>query len=179
MESACIKVFRRQIKFGLSAAILLGVLGQGSTALSCFLSKASRDVLRLRDTEYAELPEGLCPGYSDTLLGKTQQFEYGGVVCDRTEGSYIFLQRLVGYTPQKRAIWKIVEIQRLAQTKDNERVVSAGCIHTQKSNQPIFAVVETSQAPNYKVLRAWAIDLEQEQLKPMPSKWAACTDPLF
>ncbi|MGF1602535.1 MAG: hypothetical protein ACFCU8_11035, partial [Thermosynechococcaceae cyanobacterium] len=99
--------------------------------------------------------------------------------CDRTEGSYILLQRLVGYTPKKKAIWKIVEIQRLAKSSDNERIVSSGCTHTQKSNQSIFAVVETSQAPNYKVLRAWAIDLEQEQLKPMPSKWAVCTDPLL
>jgi hypothetical protein len=176
MECVSLKAPLTWMKPSLFIALFLGALSQGPTVLGCFLSKASQDVLRLRNTEYVDLPAGLCPGYSDTLLGKTQRFEYGGVVCDRTEGSYLFLQRLVGYTAKKKAIWKIVQIRAMSQIKEDERVVSVGCEHTQNRDQFVFAVVETSNAPQYKVLRAWAIDLEQERLKPMPTKWVACGD---
>lgn len=157
----------------------LGLSILGSAALSCVISPVAQDILKLRGQDYVELPEGLCPGYSDMLLGKAGRFEYGGVVCDRNEGSYLWLQRLVGYNTEKKAIWKVLQIRGLAQLDDSEQMVSNGCEHIRDRKQRIFAVVDTESAPNYKTQRAWAVNLHQETLIPISPRLAVCRDPIF
>jgi hypothetical protein len=159
-----------------ASAVFFCSLVLGPVALGCLVSKISQDILRLQGKEYVELPAGLCPGYSDALLGKSQSFEYGGVVCDRNEGSYLFLQRLVGYTSEKKAIWKIVQIRALARLNNDQQSISVTCQQTQNSKQPVFAVTETLKDTNVKVLQAWAVDLKRETIRPIPSQLVVCRD---
>ncbi|MEO0373331.1 MAG: hypothetical protein AAF329_01650 [Cyanobacteria bacterium P01_A01_bin.17] len=158
---------------GASVCLCSFVLGQA--ALGCRVSRVAQDVLQLRGQEYVELPAGLCPGYSDALLGKTQAFEYGGVICDRNEASYLLLQRLVGYTPEKKAIWKVVQIRTLARLNNDQQSISATCRHTRKRKQPVFAVTEDQ---TNQVLQAWAVDLERETIRPTRPHLVDCSDSL-
>ncbi len=178
MAIVSIKHLTLQIPPVVCTSVLLGTFLLGPAALGCAVSKAAQEVFRLRGKDYVDLPAGFCPGYSDTLLGKGKEYEYGGVVCDRTEGSYIFLQRLVGYTEERKAIWKVVQIKNLSQIKENERVVLKGCEHAKDPNKTVMAVIETSKAPNYRTLRAWSANLDRETVRPMQAKLAICREPL-
>lgn len=113
--------------------------------------------------EYTELPADFCPGYADALLGKQGQYEYGSVVCDRKEGSYFFLQRLVRYTHQQKAVWKIVQIKPLSKLHQDELVLMQGCQQADQDRQAILAIVR-EESEVLKTMRAWAIDFSTEAL---------------
>lgn len=113
--------------------------------------------------EYTELPADFCPGYADALLGQQGQYEYGSVVCDRPEGSYFFLQRLVRYTAQKKAVWKIVQIKPLSKLHKSELALSQGCRQVNQDRQGIFAIVREDPT-TITPIRAWAIDFSTEAL---------------
>ena len=112
------------------------------------------------------------------LLGKAGPNEYGGIICDRDDGSYVFLQRLVTYNPPNNSIWKIVEIQTLPKLKADEVILSEGCEHIQGHEQPIFAVVrEHNNASAYQTLKAWTVNLADETFRPVQASQVVCSDP--
>lgn len=111
----------------------------------------------LQGQEYVELPADFCQGYADTLLGRQGTYEYGSVVCDRPEGSYLFLQRLVKYTAEKKAVWKIIQIKPLAKLQSNELAISQGCYQADQKHSAIFAIVR-EDPKRLTTTRAWAID---------------------
>ncbi|WP_299487912.1 hypothetical protein [Acaryochloris sp. IP29b_bin.137] len=119
--------------------------------------------LGIQGQEYTDLPADFCQGYADALLGKQGPYEYGVVVCDRTEGSYFFLQRLVRYTDQQRAVWKVVQIKPLSKLRPNELALSQGCQQVDQNRAGILAVVR-EQANRLTTHRAWAIDFATEAL---------------
>ena len=132
----------------------------------------------LKGTEYSQLPQDLCQGYTDMLLGQDGPHEYGGVVCDREEGSYFLLQRLVASNPPHHSIWEILDIQALPKIKANELVLSEGCHHQQGSSDPIFAIVQTSNTSNiYQTQQAWTVSLAQATLQPVAAEQVTCRDP--
>lgn len=131
--------------------------------LTLGLSPAQACTHAWQGKEYTELPAEFCPGYADALLGKQGRHEYGSVVCDRKEGSYFFLQRLVRYTKNRKAVWKIVQIKPLSKLHQDELALSQGCHQTDQDRQAIFAIVrEDAQALTTR--RAWAIDFSSEAL---------------
>lgn len=136
---------------GMVSVLMLGM----SPALAC--------INFLQGKEYTELPADFCQGYVDALLGKQGQYEYGSVVCDRPEGSYFFLQRLVKYTAQKKAVWKIVQIKPLAKLQKNELAIIQGCRQVDQERQAIFAIVR-KDPQTLTTTRAWAIDFSTEAL---------------
>ncbi|QUY43441.1 hypothetical protein HRE53_17050 [Acaryochloris sp. 'Moss Beach'] len=130
--------------------------------------------------EYTELPDEFCQGYADALLGKQGRYEYGSVVCDRKDGSYFFLQRLVRYTKTQKAVWKIVQVKPLSKLHQDELALSQGCHQTDEDRQAIFAIVrEDSQA--LTTTRAWAIDFSREALINLDPTTVTCqnSDPRF
>ena len=141
----------RCFQVGMVSLLALG----GVPAQACFPT--------LQGKEYTELPADFCQGYADALLGKQGKYEYGGVVCDRKEGSYFFLQRLVRYTPEKKAVWKIVQIKPLAKLHRNELALNQGCRQIEQDRQAIFAIVR-EEAQSLTTSRAWAIDFSTEAL---------------
>lgn len=152
-------------RVGLICGVALGTL----PAQACLPS--------IQGQEYTELPADFCQGYADALLGKQGDFEYGSVVCDRTEGSYFFLQRLVRYTDQQKAVWKIVQIKPLSKLHPNELALSQGCQQVNHNRQAILAVVRDN-AQTLTTQRAWAIDFSTEALVSLDPSTVNCKQEL-
>lgn len=126
--------------------------------------------------EYVALPADLCSGYADTLLGKQGDYEYGSVICDRKEGSYLLLQRLIRYTTQRKAVWKIVQVKSLSVLNPNELALSQGC-RQGKNPHPIVAIVQDNVQDHTAALipqRAWMIDFSAETLIPVNPNTIQC-----
>lgn len=129
----------------------------------------------IQGQEYTQLPAQLCTGYADALLGVQGNREYGSVVCDRPEGSYFFLQRLVRYTPQKQAVWKVVQIKPLARLHQQERAISQGCQQAQAApDQAILAVVHQDPQQGLIPLRTWRVDFNREALISIDPQTVTC-----
>ena len=154
---------------------LMGFLKVGMVSLLVlWMSPALACINFLQGQEYTELPAEFCQGYADALLGKQGRYEYGSVVCDRKEGSYFLLQRLVRYTPQKKAVWKIVQIKPLAKLHERELAFVQGCRQEDQDRQAIFAIVQ--EAPRSLITtRAWAIDFATEALISLDPTTVDCT----
>ncbi|MGB8701982.1 MAG: hypothetical protein WCD18_21410, partial [Thermosynechococcaceae cyanobacterium] len=85
-------------------------------------------IKQLQGKAYISLPKSLCPKYTDVLLGQTdQRQEYGGVICDRPEGSYILLQKLLKYTDQGKAVWQVMQIKEIIRPTPQSQVKGLGC----------------------------------------------------
>lgn len=149
---------------GMASVLMLGM----SPAQACLQGWQGK--------EYTELPADFCPGYADALLGKQGQHEYGSVVCDRKEGSYFFLQRLVRYTDQQKAVWKIVQIKPLSKLHRKELALSQGCQQADQDRQAIFAVVRENYLQKLTTQRAWAIDFSTEALIYLDPTTVMCED---
>jgi hypothetical protein len=155
--------------FGCSL-LVLGLPLQTAMA-SCLLQQ-------LKGQEYAQLPLDLCEGYTDMLLGQKDDYEYGGVICDRQEGSYVLLQRLVAYNPPHQSIWKILEVQLLPKLQMDELILSEGCQHLQGSSDPILAIVRPSHTSNtYQTQKAWTVNLSQAKFHRVKAEQVICRDP--
>jgi hypothetical protein len=135
---------------------------------------------QLRGKIYTNLPKNLCPRYTDMLLGrsiKTQ--EYGGVICDRPEASYILLQRLLRYTTQGKAVWQIIEIKPIVKPNSKSLILGTGC-HLQPQNlsriAPIFALVQPISKNTYQTLSAWSVSLSKESFEVLEAKQVVCKD---
>lgn len=159
---------------------LVGCLQVGMVSLLLlWMSPALACINFLQGQEYTELPAEFCHGYADALLGKHGRYEYGSVICDRKEGSYFFLQRLVRYTPEKKAVWKIVQIKPLAKLQKQELAIAQGCHQVDQDRQAIFAIVREASS-SLVTTRAWAIDFATEALISLDPTTVDCTsEPQF
>ncbi len=135
---------------------------------------------KLKGKIYTNLPENLCPHYTDMLLGRSpQQQEYGGVICDRPETSYILLQRLLRYTNQGKAVWQITQIKPIPKPNAQSLVLGTGChLQTQdtRPTQPIFALVQPRAKNTYQTLSAWSINLSKESFSTVEAQRVICKD---
>jgi hypothetical protein len=136
---------------------------------------------KLKGKSYTNLPEDLCPRYTDMLLGRSpQKQEYGGVICDRPEASYILLQRLLRYTDRGKAVWKIIQVKSITKPNSQSLVLGAGCRHLQpqvaSSTEPIFALVQPISKDTYQTLSAWSINLNKESFAPIEAQQVICKD---
>ena len=135
---------------------------------------------KLKGKIYTNLPDNLCPRYTDMLLGRSpQKQEYGGVICDRPEASYILLQRLLRYTNQGKAVWQITQIKPITKPNAQSLVLGTGC-HLQpqdtSSTQPIFALVQPIAKNTYQTLSAWSINLSKESFSSLEAQRVICKD---
>jgi hypothetical protein len=135
---------------------------------------------KLKGKIYTNLPKNLCPSYTDMLLGRsTQKQEYGGVICDRPEASYILLQRLLRYTNQGRAVWQITQIKPITKPNAQSLVLGTGChLQTQDSSPtpPIFALVQPVAKNTYQTLSAWSVNLSKESFSTVEAQRVICKD---
>ena len=159
------------------------ISGSLATCMGLWPSVAWANCIQhLQGKAYTELPPQLCPGYSDLLLGQSGQMdEYGGVICDRPEASYILLQKLVSHNQAGQAIWQIQQIQRVALPNRQATVMSIGCsvlsgAGSTASQLPVFALVEAQTTNTYQTLSAWQVDLASEKFVELPPNQVACQD---
>ena len=141
---------------------------------------AGQCIEKLKGKIYTNLPDNLCPRYTDMLLGRSpQKQEYGGVICDRPEASYILLQRLLRYTNQGKAVWQITQIKPITKPNAQSLVLGTGC-HLQpqdtSSTQPIFALVQPIAKNTYQTLSAWSINLSKESFSSLEAQRVICKD---
>jgi hypothetical protein len=146
---------------------------------------ANHCVMRqLKGKIYTNLPKDLCPRYTDMLLGHTtQQKEYGGVICDRPEASYILLQRLVKQSEQGKAVWQIIEVKSVVKPNPRSLILGVGCqeqrqatsqVVTTRSTEPIFALVQPTPKHTYQTLMAWKVSLDQESFSDLKPQQVIC-----
>lgn len=136
---------------------------------------------QLKGKIYTNLPKDLCPRYTDMLLGQTaKQQEYGGVICDRPEASYILLQRLLKQTNQGKAVWQILQVKPVIKPNPQSLILGTGC-HQQRSGptEPIFALVQPTSNNTYQTLLAWKVSLEQESFADLEPEQVICKDTLI
>ncbi len=130
----------------------------------------------LQGKQYTLLPEGLCTGYSERILGKVNSNEYGGLICEQERASFILLQRLSGYTATGKAIWQVITVKEVPRPTPSDLVMSAGC-SSNKNARAIFALVKDFKGQPYQAVQAWEADLATEQLKEINPQYVACYDP--
>jgi hypothetical protein len=145
-------------------AIALGV-----TSVAWPTVAMTQCITQLKDKAYVNLPPGLCPRYTDMLLGKAQQQVYGGVICDRPESSYILLQ--------------VLQIKQISRPTQQSAIKGIGCRQLQNKTQasePIFALVQPTSTHNtYQTLAAWRVNLLEGSFTNLESKTVICQDPMI
>ncbi len=161
----------------------LAAAGLGFVIATWPMLVAAQCMTRLKGTTYTTLPKNLCPKYTDMLLGRTlNQQEYGGIICDRPEASYILLQRLVKYTPQGKAVWQITQVKPITKPNAQSLILGTGCRlqpqQTSATASPIFALVQTTATSTYQTLSAWQVNLDQESFADLEPQQVICKDTL-
>jgi hypothetical protein len=135
---------------------------------------------KLKGKIYTNLPEDLCPRYTDMLLGRSpKKQEYGGVICDRPEASYVLLQRLLRYTDRGKAVWQIIQVKPIPKPNPQSLILGTGCRHLKlqtSSIEPIFALVQPISKNTYQTLSAWSINLNKESFAPIEARQVICKD---
>jgi hypothetical protein len=139
---------------------------------------------QLQGKAYVNLPQNVCPDYTDILFGRTaQQQEYGGVICDRPHESYILLQKLLNYTQQGKAVWQVVQIKQVAKPSPQSFVMGVGCelkLHNAgQDREPIFALVQPKKDEEYETLAAWKVNLEKSSFSALKAQQVVCKSPLL
>jgi hypothetical protein len=146
------------------------------------LLAAAQCMEKLKGKIYTNLPTDLCPRYTDMLLGQSpKKQEYGGVICDRPEASYILLQRLLRHTNQGKAVWQIIQVQPISKPNPQSLILGTGCRrHLQPQNtgstEPIFALVQPISQNTYQTLSAWSISLNKESFAAIDARQVICKD---
>jgi hypothetical protein len=157
------------------------VIALGLTSIAWPTVAMSQCISQLKNKAYVSLPTGICPRYTDMLLGKTNQQLYGGVICDRTEGSYILLQKLIKYTDQGKAVWQVVQIKKISRPTSQSLIKGIGCQLQNKvqSPEPIFALVQPTSSHAYQTLAAWKVNLLEASFTHLEPKTVICQDPMI
>ncbi len=158
------------------------VLTLGLTSVAWPTLAMSQCISQLKNKAYVSLPPGICPHYTDMLLGKTKQQQlYGGVICDRTEGSYILLQKLIQYTDQGKAVWQVVQIKKISRPTSQSLIKGVGCQlqNKAKNSEPIFALVQPTSPHAYQTLAAWKVNLREASFTHLEPKTVICQDPMI
>ncbi len=161
--------------FDVTIALLLSFL-QGIPS-----SSSTAGIERLAGREYTEIPSGLCSGSAEVLVGEFSGHEYVGLICDRPVHSYIVLQQLRGYTDNKKAILKAVDIQPLPVMNVGEFSTNRGCVgNSQLSSQAllgIVAIVRDVGKANYQTIKAWRANLQIEKFEEINPQIVVCSRP--
>jgi hypothetical protein len=143
----------------------------------------SQCITQLKGKAYINLPQGVCPRYTDMLLGPSQpkQPRYGGVICDRPDESYILLQKLLKYTDQGKAVWEVVQVQQISKPTPQSFVKGTGCQLQRQSqtSNPIFALVQPTPNNTYLTLAAWSVNLIEASFKTLEPRTVICQDRLL
>jgi hypothetical protein len=140
---------------------------------------------KLQGKAYVNLPQAICPRYTDVLLGAANHRspEYSGVICDHPKESYILLQKLLSRTEQGKAVWQVVRIKQVAKPTPQSFVMGVGCQSTMQnaSQAPkiIFALVQPSKAEKYHTLAAWTVNLDRASFFALKPQQVICKDPLL
>jgi hypothetical protein len=139
---------------------------------------------KLQGKAYIDLPQNVCPHYTDVLLGSTDRTpEYSGVICDRAKVSYILLQKLLNYTDQGKAVWQVVQIKRVARSNPQSFIMGVGCQSTMQAasqtKDPIFALVQPGKTEEYQTLAAWKVNLGQASFSALKPQQVICKNPLL
>ena len=117
------------------------------------------------------------------LLGRFEQKDYGAVICDRPEESYILLQRLLKYTAEGKAIWLVLQIKKVPRLRPQNSLQSLGCQQrnhaVSQATEPIFALVSPGTSPAYSVISAWKIDLKKAAFLRLDPAKVSCSDVSF
>lgn len=138
-------------------------------------------ISQLKNKAYVNLPPGICPHYTDMLLGKAQRQTYGGVICDRPDSSYILLQKLIKYTDQGKAVWQVMQIKQISRPNPQSLIKGIGCTLQNKiqAPEPIFALVQPTPTHTYQTLAAWRINLLEASFTSLDPKTVTCQDPMM
>jgi hypothetical protein len=164
--------------FSLSMRLTAVCLGVTVLSLPTFASDFC--ITHLKGKSYASLPKNLCPRYTDMLLGHTaKQQEYSGVLCDRPEASYIFLQRLLRHNAQGKAVWQVIEIKTVDRPNPQSLLLGTGCqphLSGKAPLEPIFALVQPTASRTYQTLAAWKVNLSQESFTELEPQQVVCKD---
>lgn len=160
----------------LTAAVLgAAILSPTSSLAQC--------LEQLKGKTYTDLPQSICPNYTDALLGaNAQQQEYGGVVCDHPKVSYILVQKLLNYTAQGKAVWQVVQIKKVSKPQSQSFIMLSGCQLKQSgatSEVPIVALVLPGASETFQPLAAWQIDLSKAAFRSLKPQQVVCKDPLL
>ncbi|AFZ11029.1 hypothetical protein Cri9333_0025 [Crinalium epipsammum PCC 9333] len=143
----------------------------------CNSAELLNSVKPFQNLQYVNLPTGLCNGLSASILWEVNGKEYSGLICDRDNSSHIFLQKLVSYTSNGKAIWQIVSVETLPKPKAGELLVNAGCFDKNDKSKPIIALVKDLGSQPYKIVRAWETNLIKEKFEEINSTQVVCYDP--
>lgn len=154
--------------FGLSMSLLLSLLESVGLHYSPFTME------HLLGREYTEIPAGVCNGTAEILLGEASGYEYSSLICTQQPQSYMVLQRLVGYTTDRKAILKAVTIQTLPVMQAGEVSINRGCQAQDEASTPIIAVVRDQGTPTYQTIRAWKADLTHERFQELNPQSVTC-----
>lgn len=127
--------------------------------------------------EYTEIPAGVCNGTSEILLGEVAGYEYSSLICTQQPQSYMVLQRLVGYTADRKAILKAIAIQTLPVLQRGEVSINRGCQEQEQASTPIIAIVRDQGKPTYQTIRAWKADIAQERFQELNPEAVVCQRP--
>jgi hypothetical protein len=139
---------------------------------------------KLQGKVYINLPQDVCPHYTDVLLGSNNhRQEYGGVICDRPKVSYILLQKLRNYTGKGKAVWQVIQIKRVTRSNPQSFIMGVGCQFTTKeasqAKAPIFALVQPGRTEEYQTVAAWKVNLEQASFSALNPQQVICKTPLL
>ncbi len=137
-------------------------------------------VEQLKGKTYSELPRSICPSYTDMLLGRFEQKDYGAVICDQPQASYILIQRLLKYTAAGKAVWQVLQIKKVPRLQPQYSLLSVGCrrqnLNDSQTDEPIFALVAPGKAADYSTISAWKIDLKKVTFLSLNPALVSCSD---
>jgi hypothetical protein len=140
---------------------------------------------KLRGKAYINLPQAVCPRYTDVLLDAANHRspEYSGVICDRPKESYILLQKLLSRTEQGKAVWQVVQMKRVARPNPQSFMMGVGCQSAlqdaSQAPKPIFALVQPGKAEEYLTLAAWTVNLDRAAFSALKPQQVICKNPLL
>lgn len=138
---------------------------------------------KLQGKAYINLPQGVCPHYTDILLshGSSQQ-AFSGVICEQSKMSYILLQKRLNYTDQGKAVWQVVQIKQVKKPSSQSFVMAVGCQfknEISQSREPIFALVQPGNTEEYQTLAAWKVNVEPASFSTLQPQQVICKNPLL
>jgi hypothetical protein len=149
--------------------------------MACFPNASlAQCVEQLKGKTYSELPQNVCPSYTDMLLGRFDQKDYGAVICDRPQASYILIQRLLKYTAGGKAVWQVLQIKKVPRLQPQNSLLSLGCRwqdrNANQPEEPIFALVTPGKAAAYLTISAWKVDLKKVTFLSLNPAQVICND---
>lgn len=152
------------------------------SVLLCCSAAWGETVEQWQGRTYTQLPQNLCPRYTDMLLeDASKPNPYGGVICDRPEATYVLLQKLVRQTDQGQAVWQVLKVKAIRRVTPNSLVVGTNCQARWSSASaaavdPVFALVEPTATNTYKTLSAWRVNLSTLSFASLNPQQVTCQE---